>query len=145
MRYAETGPVHMDFHRATNGTIGFLRENYGREVLDETFRRLGRDVYRSIHDDLAGGDPSQLLEHWQHFFQREGGDFVIERQGDEARLTVRRCPAIAYLEKRGIAVDPGFCRQTIVTNEALAEGTPFEVATEVLGGGRCVQTLRRRT
>jgi hypothetical protein len=59
-------------------------------------------------------------------------------------MTVRRCQAVAYLESRGIPIDPAFCRQTTVVNAALAEGSPFEVATEVLGGGRCVQTIRRR-
>ena len=31
-----------------------------------------------------------------------------------------------------------------MVNETLAEGTPFAVTTEVLGGGKCVQTIRRR-
>ena len=58
-------------------------------------------------------------------------------------MTVQRCPAIAYLQGRGIEIDPAFCRQTVVLNAALAEGTPFDIVTEVLGGGRCVQTIRR--
>jgi predicted ArsR family transcriptional regulator len=144
MRYRETGEIHIDFHRSTNGTIAYLRENYGREFLDETFRRTARDVYRAIHEDLKAGDPEQLVEHWTYFFDREGGKYVLERTEDEIRFVVQQCPAIAYLESRGIAVDPDFCRQTVVINETLAEGTPFEAATEVLGGGRCVQTLRRR-
>ena len=144
MRYRETGQVHLDFHRTTHGTIAYLRERYGLELLDEVFRRTACDVYRAIREDLLRGDPEQLVEHWTYFLDREGGDCVLER-GDEAiRLTVRRCPAVAYLESRGIAIDPAFCRQTVVINEALAEGSPLEVTTEVLGGGRCVQTLRRR-
>jgi hypothetical protein len=143
MRYKDTGEVHMDFHRTTNGTIAYLRKNYGREFLDDTFRRTARDVYRSIREDLLRGDPEQLVEHWSYYFDREGGDYTIERLEGEIRMTVRRCPAVAYLMKRGTPVDPDFCRQTVVINEALAEGSPFEVRTEVLGGGRCVQTIRR--
>jgi hypothetical protein len=145
MRYRETGRVHLDFHRTLNGTIAYLRERYGREALDETFRRTGREVYRSIRRDLQNGSPEQLVEHWSYFFDREGGDYTIERDGDTIRMTVRRCPAVAYLRSRGIAVDPDFCRQTVVVNEAIAEGTPFEVTTRVLGGGQCVQTIRRRS
>ncbi len=144
MRYQETGQVHRDFHRTTNGTIAYLREHYGEEVLDESFRRTAREVYKAIHNDLAAGDPEQLVEHWTWFFDREGGEYTLERDGDTIRFTVAVCPAIAYLQERGIAIDPAFCRQTTVINETLAEGTPFEITTEVLGGGRCVQTIRRR-
>jgi len=144
MRYRETGEVHRDFHRTTNGTIAYLRQTYGQDFVDEIFRRTARDVYRSIRDDLLAGDPEQLIEHWTYFLDREGGDYTLERQGDQIRLTVHRCPAVAYLESRGIEPDPAFCRQTVVVNQALAEGSPFEVTTHVLGGGRCVQTLRRK-
>ena len=143
MRYRETGEVHMDFHRTTNGTIAYLRKTYGEKFLDEVFRRTAQDVYRSIHADLKRGDPEQLVEHWSYFFDREKGEYLIERKGEEIRMTVKRCPAIAYLHSRGIEIDPAFCRQTVVVNAALAEGTPFDIVTEVLGGGRCVQTIRR--
>jgi len=143
MRYKETGEVHLDFHRTTNGTIGYLREHYGREFLDETFRRTARDVYRSIHEDLKRGDLGQLVEHWKYYFDREGGRYTLEQSGDEIRFEVHECPAVAWLRKRGIAVDPDFCRQTVVINSTLAEGTPFEIETTVLGGGQCVQTIRR--
>ncbi len=143
MRYKEAGQVHMDFHRTTNGTIAYLRENYGQEFLDEVFKRTARDVYRSIRKDLLRGDPEQLVEHWTYFFDREGGDYTVERTDDEIKLTVHKCPAVAYLQSRAIELGPGFCRQTTVINAALAEGSPFEVTTEVLGQGRCVQTVRR--
>ena len=48
VRYRETGEVHIDFHRSTNGTIAYLRTNYGRAFLDETFRRMAHDVYRQF-------------------------------------------------------------------------------------------------
>jgi hypothetical protein len=144
MRYEETGEVHFDFHRTTNGTIDYLTTNYGRDFVDETFRRTARDVYRAIHDDLKAGNPEHLVRHWTHFFDREGGRYTLERQGDEIRFVVDECPAIAYLKKRGIAIAENFCRQTVVINETLAEGTPFDVTTQVLGDGKCVQTIRRR-
>lgn len=144
MRYQETGEVHLDFHRTTNGTIAYLRENYGEAFLDEVFRRTAQEVYRSIHKDLQRGDPEQLVEHWTYFFDREKGEYQLDRSDEEIRFTVTRCPAIAYLEGRGLEIDPAFCRQTVVTNQAWSEGTPFEITTEVLGGGRCVQTLRRK-
>lgn len=144
LRYRETGEVHLDFHRTTNRTIAWLRDNYGRDFLDGTFRRMARDVYRALHESLEAGDMEALVEHWTYFLDREGGQYSLKREGDEARLVVHRCPAVAYLQSRGITVDPGFCRQTVVVNETLAEGTPFSITTEVLGDGRCVQAIRRR-
>jgi len=144
MRYKETGQVHMDFHRTTNGTITYLREKYGQDFVDEVFRRTAHDVYKAIREDLLRGNPEHLLEHWTYFFDREGGQYEVERDENEIRFIVHRCPAINYLEKKNLKIDPEFCRSTVVLNEALAEGTPFEVATEVLGGGKCIQTIRRR-
>lgn len=144
MRYQETGEVHLDFHRTTNGTITYLRTRFGLEILDEVFRRTAQEVHRAIHDDLKKGDPEHLVKHWTYFFDREKGKYTLERLGDEIRFVVHECPAIAYLKKRGIEVDPEFCRQTTVMNQAWSEGTPFEITTEVQGEGRCVQTIRRR-
>ncbi len=144
MRYKETGNLHMDFHRTMNETISYLRKKYGARFLDETFKRTARDVYRSIRQDLLEGSTQQLIEHWKYFFEREGSNYVIENRGDTIKMTVNRCPAIDYLQKKGIKIDPAFCRQTIVVNSALAAGTLFQINTKVLGTGRCVQTLRRR-
>ena len=144
MRYRETGNLHLDFHRTTNGTIAYLRTKHGSEFLDETFRRTARNVYRAIREDLLNGDPQHLVEHWRYFFEREGGSISIEEDGDTIRMTVHRCPAVRYLTDRGVEIDPDFCRQTVVINEALAEGSPFEIRTDVRGGGKCVQTIRRR-
>ena len=144
MRYRETGDVHLDFHRSMNGTIAYLRERYGIEMLDEVLRRTAREVYREIRADLQKGNPEHLLEHWTYFLTREGGKFRVERSDEEIRLTVERCPAAAYLQERGIALDPAFRRQTTVLNEALCEGTPFEVTTEVIDDLRYIQTIRKR-
>jgi len=143
MRYRETGQLHMDFYRTLNGTIAYLRKKHGLRFLNEALRRMARGVYRSIHEDLRRGDPEQLVEHWTYFFDREGGRYQLQRQDGSIRFTVKQCPAIAYLRSRGLKIDPAFCRQTVVINRALAEGTRFEISTEVLGGGRCVQTVRR--
>lgn len=143
LRYKETGEVHMDFHRTLNGTLAYLRKKHGVKFIDAVLRKTAHEVYRSIHDDLKRGDPGQLVRHWRHFFNREKGTFRIERKAGVIRMTVSKCPAIAYLRKRGLPIDPTFCRQTVVINEALAEGTPFSIETDVQGNGRCVQTIRR--
>jgi len=97
-----------------------------------------------LRDDLMAGNPEHLLEHWTYYLEREGGEFTVERTPTEISVTVHRCPAAAYLAERGIPLDPAFRHQTTVLNEALAEGTPFEVTTEVIDDFRYVQTIRKR-
>ena len=80
MRYRETGEVHVDFHRSTNGTIAYSARQLRPELLDETFRRMARDVYRAIREDLKRDNPEHLVEHWTYFFDREGGQYTLESQ-----------------------------------------------------------------
>ena len=143
MRYRETGQVHMDFHRTTNATLTYLREKYGQDFVDEITRRTARAVYRAIHQDLQQGNPEHLVEHWTYFFDREQGQYELQRADGEIRFIVKRCPAVAYLQEKGLPIDPHFCRQTVVLNHALAQDTPFQIETDVQGNGRCVQTIRR--
>ncbi len=144
MRYHETGQVHMDFHRTMNGTIAYLRRRYGVEMVDEVMRRTARDVYCAIRSDLMAGNPDHLVEHWIYYLEREGGDYTLERDTHTIRVMVHRCPAADYLKQCGVSLDEAFRRQTTVLNEALCEGTPFEVETEVIDDTRYIETIRRR-
>ncbi len=144
LRYAEEGEVHLDFHGATNTTIEFIIARYGAEAMDAIFKKVGKDVYRSIHEDLVAGDSAQLVAHWRHFFEREDCDYDIAVGADEIVLTVRRCTAWHHVAKLVGAPSPHFCDQTVRTNEALAEGSPFSLDTEITGPGSCRQVLRRR-
>ncbi len=144
LRYNEGGNVHLDFHGATNTTIEFIVSHYGLEAMHEIFRRVGHDVYQDIRAHLMAGDADELARHWRHFFARENADFDIAIGDDEITLTVRHCPAWHHVKKIAGSVSPYFCDQTIVTNSAIAEGTPFAVETTVTGEGASRQTIRRR-
>ena len=63
---------------------------------------------------------------------------------EEIILTVNRCTAYEHVRKLVGNVSPNFCDQTIKTNEALAEDTPYEIKTEILGEAACRQTIRKR-
>lgn len=145
LRYQEDGNVHLDFHGATNTTIKFIIDRYGIEALHEIFRRVGRDVYQDLRRHLDAGDRNELVKHWRHFFTREDADFDISIGDDEIVLTVRHCTAWFHVQKIHGAVSAQFCDQTIVVNNALAEGTPFRIDTIIDGPGACRQVIRRRT
>ena len=144
LRYEEGGNVHLDFHGAVNTTIDFIVERYGVAALHEIFRRVGRDVYQDMRGKLLAGDTGDLVRHWQYFFPREGAEFDIAIGVDEIVLTVRRCTAWHHVHKVHGAVSAQFCDQTVIVNNAIAEGTPFAIDTIVDGLGTCRQIIRRR-
>ncbi len=144
LRYEEDGNVHLDFHGAVNTTIEFIVSRYGIGALHEIFRRVGTDVYQNLRSHLLAGDSHEIARHWHHFFTREGADFDIVVTGDAIILTVRRCTAWHHVQKIHGSVSAQFCDQTIVVNEAMAEGTPFAMETTVTGPGACRQVIRRR-
>jgi hypothetical protein len=144
LRYAETGEVHLDFHGATDTTIEFIIGKFGLAAMDDIFRKVGKDVYRSIHEDLVAGDTGQLVRHWRHFFDRENCDYDIAVGEDEIVLTVRHCTAWHHVAKLVGTPSSHFCDQTSRTNEGMAEGSPFAIDTEITGPGACRQIIRRR-
>ena len=62
---------------------------------------------------------------------------------EEIVLTVRHCTAWHHVAKLVGTPSPHFCDQTIRTNEALAEGSPYAIDTEITGPGSCRQVIRR--
>ena len=144
MRYKSTGEVHLDFHGATNTTISYIVEKFGESALKEIFNRVGKDVYQSIHNGLKNDDPSELIEHLEYYFNREQGEFELNVTDNKITVEVKKCPAVAHIQKLGLELSPHFCQQTIAVNEALCDGTPWECETVVTGQGSCRQIFTRR-
>lgn len=145
MRYKESGELHKDFHGATNCTIKYICENFGKDTLHEIFFKTGCDVYKDIREHLAGGDVSELLNFWRYFFDREGADYAIAENEEEITLTVNKCPAVEHLKKLGMEPHAEFCSQTVFVNNGICEETSYEIETQKTGDVSCLQVLRRKT
>jgi len=143
MRYMDTGEVHKDFHLAMNETIDFVLSEYGMEFLTELFRRTSQNVYRDIYNHLKNGDSGPLIEHWSYYYSREDGDFSISEQDGRIVFHVTDCPAVRHLKEKGIPVTDNFYLQVSLMNEGWSEGTPFDIATEIIGEGEYRMTIRR--
>jgi predicted ArsR family transcriptional regulator len=144
LRYQEEGNVHLDFHGAVNTTIDFIVARYGVEVLHEIFAKVGKDVYVDLRQHMMDGKPEEMVRHWRHFFTRENAAYDISVSEEEIVLTVRRCTAWHHVAKIAPSVSPHFCDQTSKVNEAIAEGSPYSIDTEITGPGACRQIIRRR-
>ncbi len=144
LRYQEDNELHRDFHGTTNTTLDYIAANYGVDALKGILRATGRNVYKSIHDKLAKGDASELVEHLNWFYFREDARYQLTVQPDEIRLEVFECPAIRHLKKLGLKVSSHCCLQTSEVNAGMCEGTPWETETSVLGEGHCIQVFKRK-
>ena len=144
LRYQAHGEVHKDFHGLTCATLHYLIDCYGKDAMVEVLKNTAQKVYRSMHEGLKNNNPDELVEYWQFYFERENGEFAIERVENEIRLIVKDCPALRHLVKLEQEPDPLLCDGTAVLNDALTEGTPFEMETRKTGVFSCVQILRRK-
>ena len=145
LRYESQGELHRDFHASTMDGIRYMLDNYGEDALKEVIDATAKGVYRQMHEKLVAGDKRELVEYWKYYYlNREHGDCTVEETADGAILTVRLCPALAHLEKRGIAGGKVTCMATKMLNAALCEGSPFEIVCEETGDKSCRQILRRK-
>ena len=145
MRYRCAGEVHRDFHASVLDGVNYLVDNFGEEAARQVLGRTAKGVYRTMHDALVRGDAAELLDWWRYYLDREGGVYTLETTDDGAVLTVSACPAQAHLKRRGILGSKRTCWATRVLNDALCEGSPFEIVLEETGEGSCRQVLRRRS
>ena len=143
LRYASGGELHRDFHASILDGANYLLDNYGEEALREALFSTGTQVYRTLHEKLVAGDPSELLAWWRYYMDREGADYSLEETTDGAVLTVRDCPALRHLEGRAIPGGRGLCHATRLLSEAFCSDSPFEIVVEETGGRSCRQILRR--
>lgn len=145
LRYACKGELHKDFHASILDGVNYLIDNYGEDAAREVLTTTAHQVYRTMHEKLVRGDSSELIEWWRYYLDREQGDYRLDERVDgSAVLTVAACPALAHLKKRGIEGGRRTCWATRVLNDALCQGSPFEIVTEESGEDGCRQVLRRK-
>ena len=145
MRYRCSGEVHRDFHASVLDGVNYLIDNFGEEATKKVLRRTATEVYRTMHEGLQRGDKTELLEWWRYYLDREGGKYRLEETSEGAILTVENCPAQTHLAKRGISGGKRTCWATKVLNDALCEGSPYEIVLEETGDHSCRQILRRKS
>ena len=145
LRYQENNELHRDFHGTTNTTLDYIVEHYGLDALKEILRRTGHDVYKSIREKLEKGDASELVEHLNWFYRREGAPYQLTVTEDEIRFEVFECPAHKHLKALGLPVSRHSCLQTGEVNAGMCEGTQWESSLEKVGDDHCVQIFRRRS
>ena len=144
LRYQENNELHRDFHGTANTTLNYIAEHYGVEALKEILRKTGHDVYKSIREKLERDDTSELIEHLNWFFLREGAPYQLTVSENEIRFECFECPAQKHLKKLGLPVSPYSCLQTSEVNAGMCENTPWESSVDHIAPGHCVQIFKRK-
>ena len=141
--YQENDELHRDFHGTVSTTLDYIANKYGVDALKGILQTTGEKVYKSIHDKLANGDASELLEHLNWFYFREGAKYQLTVDENEITLEVFECPAIRHLQKLGMEISPYICLQTSEVNAGMCENSPWRSEVQVLGEGHCIQTFTK--
>ncbi len=144
LRYESGGELHRDFHASILDGVNYVRDNYGDGALREVLFETGTKVYKTLHEKLVAGDPSELIAWWRYYMDREGADYTLEETDGGAALTVRDCPALKHLENRKIEGGKMLCAATRILNEAFCSNSPYEIILDETGDCSCRQILRRR-
>ena len=144
LRYESGGELHRDFHASILDGANYVRSNYGEEALREVLFNTGTKVYKTLHEKLVAGDPSELIAWWRYYLDREGSDYTLEETATGAVLTVKDCAALKHLENRKIPDGKGLCAVTRILNEAFCSGSPYEIVLEETGDHSCRQVLRQK-
>ena len=87
LRYASGGELHRDFHASILDGANYMLDNYGEEALREVLFKTGTEVYKTLHEKLVAGDPSELLAWWRYYLDREGAEYTLEETEDGAILS----------------------------------------------------------
>lgn len=122
--------THKDFHGAISCAFQFLEDRYGKEILTKFLKRVGKNCYKNLINDINKNGLLALEKYWKRIFTLEEGEFEINLNEDSIILEVKRCPALSHLKEAGYHIYNDFCLQTVVINSAIAEETSLNSSVE---------------
>lgn len=134
-----------DFYFAVNEIFRHINDHYGKAVLIDYWRSLGREYYRRRNSQWREKGLAAVAADWQAYFAQEpGAEVEVHQIAEAVELEVRTCPAIAHLRQHGRDIVPYFCEHCdhVCGAQAEAGGFRFERAG---GMGSCRQRFVQLT
>jgi hypothetical protein len=130
-----------DFYFAVNATARHIHDQYGKDVLVDYWRSLGREYYAARAERWRAGGAAAIAEDWAgYFLQEPSADVITSVEQDAAHLEVRVCPAIKHLCENGRDIVPYFCEHCDHTCGGMAERAGFKFVRSG-GMGSCRQSF----
>jgi len=133
-----------DFYFAVNAMFRYLNDTYGKEVLEDYWRCLGREYYAGRVEKWKQGGLETIAEDWREYFSHEPQSQVdVSVLGNESvELDIKVCPAIKHLRDHNRDIVPYFCEHCDNVCGAMAEEAGLSFRREG-GMGSCHQSFTR--
>lgn len=130
-----------DFYFAVNATARHIHDRYGKDVLIDYWRSLGREYYAARAVKWREGGAKAIAADWTEYFLHEpNADITAMVDKDVTHLEVRVCPAIKHLSDSGREIVPYFCEHCDHTCGAMAERAGYTFVRSG-GMGSCRQSF----
>ncbi len=137
--------LHKDFHGALSCGFIYVTEKYGQAGFEEYCKRVARNAYFDLIEDIKTRGLEAIKEHWKRVFEEEGGDFLLFEEGEVLVLQVNRCPAISHMKERNYRIADNFCEHTRLINGEICALAGYDTSCQyVQGEGRCLQRFWKR-
>lgn len=132
-----------DFYFVINATARHIHDEYGKDVLVDYWRSLGREYFAQRTEKWRVGGLQAIADDWSEYFLHEPGAVVeTTLKGDAVHLDVRVCPAIKHLRASGREIVPYFCEHCDHVCGSMAHEAGYEFA-RTGGMGSCHQIFHR--
>jgi len=132
--------IHQDFHGAFSNALGYLKDNFGQDAMENYLRRIAKNVYRPLIKELKRKGLKAMEEHWREIFDLENGKYSLGYKDRQLILKVKECPAVSHILKTGYKLSDSFCDSTRIVNETICEEAGYKSSLK-LGSkkGTCEQ------
>ena len=123
--------IHKDFHGAFSNALDYLKDNFGREVMESYLKRMAKNVYSPLIKKLKKKGLKVLEEHWREIFDLENGKCTISYRNSKLILLVKECPAISHMLKKEYKLSDSFCESTRIVNETICKEAGYKCSLKL--------------
>jgi len=117
---------HPDFHSALNIAIDYLEKNHGKSAVKEYLQQFASSYYKPLTEKIKKQGLSALKKYIKDLYRKENGDIDIVYSKNAMTVSIKRCPAVFHIKKKGGKPAESFSETTKTVYETILEDTEYE-------------------
>ena len=120
--------LHREFHNYMSMGLEYLGTHFGQEAVEAYLRRFARNYYAPLIESIRKDGLAPLGEQIRETYRAEEAEDVahIAPEGDNLRVRIDACPAVAYLRAQGWTPSTWFGESTRVVMDEIARQTGLD-------------------
>ena len=120
---ADNEYFHKAFHNSLNKGISYLEETYGEGDVWEYMKKFTKDFYWPVAEKAKETGLAAIEEKILDTYKKEHAEDAVQTKldGDTLTITVRYCPALAYMKSVGTKVSALYPLSTEAVMQTLAD------------------------